>query len=126
MGEKDLNVEEWIENYTKIQEEDMEFFTKTNIKELFFKDPKGFLNELRRRTQRRNDALEKYKRLNLRGLPEDKKEIILKKLDLIIARENLLNEFVKKILELYETILKEVGADNSENLSDSNTEKILH
>jgi len=74
----------------------------------------GFQNELRRRARRRNEALKMYKRLNLHALPDDKKEIILKKLGLIIARETVLNEFVKKILELYKTIIKEAKADISD------------
>ena len=74
----------------------------------------GFQNELRRRARRRNEALKMYKRLNLHALPDDKKEIILKKLGLIIARETVLNEFVKKILELYKTIIKEAEADISD------------
>jgi len=40
-------------------------------------------------------------------------KIILKKLDLIIARETVLNKFVKKILELYKIIIKEAEADIS-------------
>jgi hypothetical protein len=48
------------------------------IKEMLFKDPNDFLNELKRRTRRRNEALKIYN-----DLPYDKKEIILKKLELI-------------------------------------------
>jgi len=113
MAKKDLTAEEWVENYMKIQEEDIEFLTKPHIKEMIFKDPNDFLNELKRRTRRRNEALEMYQRLNLHDLPDIKKEIILKKLDLIIARETVLNEFVKKILELYKIIIKEAEADIS-------------
>jgi hypothetical protein len=113
MAKKDLTAEEWVENYMKIQEEDIEFFTKPHITEIIFKDPNGFLNELKRRTRRRNEALKIYKRLNIHDLPDDKKEIILKKLALIIARETMLNEFVKKILELYKTIIKEAEEDIS-------------
>ena len=113
MAKKDLTAEEWVENYMKIQEEDIEFFTKPHIKEMIFKDPNDFLNELKRRTRRRNEVLEMYKHLNLHDLPDDKKEIILKKLDLIIARETVLNEFVKKILKLYKILIKEAEADIS-------------
>jgi hypothetical protein len=98
MAKKDITAEEWVENYMKIQEEDIEFLTKPHIKEMIFKDPNDFLNELKRRTRRRNEALKIYKRLNLHDLHDVKKEIILKKLDLIIARETVLNEFVKKSL----------------------------
>ena len=97
-----LTFEDWIETYWRLQDEDLEFLTQDNLREKFFNDPKGLLKELSERTRRRREAFQFFKHLNIRDIPEDKIEEVQKKLDLLAIRENLLNDLIGKILELFE------------------------
>jgi len=102
MMDRLLTFEDWIETYWRLQDEDLEFLTQENLRERFFSDPKGLLKELRERTQRRKEAFQFFKHLNIRDIPEDKIEEVQRKLDLLAIRENLLNDLIGKILELFE------------------------
>lgn len=97
-----LTFEDWIETYLQIQEEDLNFLTNEKLREMFFNDPKGLIEELRARTRRRREAFQFSKHLNIRDIPEAKIEEVQKKLELISLRENLLHDLVSKIIELYE------------------------
>jgi hypothetical protein len=102
MMDRLLTFEDWIETYWQLQDEDLEFFTQENLREKFFNDPKGLLRELSERTRRRKEAFQFFKHLNIRDIPEDKIEEVQRKLDLLALRENLLNDLIGKILELFE------------------------
>ena len=97
-----LTFEDWIDTYWQLQDEDLEFLTQENLRERFFSDPKGLLKELRERTRRRKEAFQFFKHLNIQDIPEDKIEEVQRKLDLLALRENLLNDLIGKILELFE------------------------
>jgi len=107
-----LTFEDWLDTYMKLQDEDLEFLTKEDLKERFFKDPKGLLKELRERTLRRKEAFQFFKHLNIRDIPEDKLDDVQKKLDLLALRENLLNDLVWKLLQLYD--LAYLGKEETE------------
>jgi hypothetical protein len=102
MMDRLLTFEDWIDTYWQLQDEDLEFLTQENLRERFFSDPKGLLKELRERTRRRKEAFQFFKHLNIRDIPEDKIEEVQRKLDLLALRENLLNDLIGKILELFE------------------------
>ena len=114
MMDRLLTFEDWIETYWRLQDEDLEFLTQENLRERFFNDPKGLLKELRERTQRRKEAFQFFKHLNIRDIPEDKIEEVQKKLDLLALRENLLNDLIGRILELFE--IAYLGKEETEKL----------
>jgi hypothetical protein len=114
MMDRLLTFEDWIETYWRLQDEDLEFLTQETLRERFFNDPKGLLKELRERTQRRKEAFQFFKHLNIRDIPEDKIEEVQKKLDLLALRENLLNDLIGKILELFE--IAYLGKEETEKL----------
>lgn len=109
-----LTFEDWIDTYWQLQDEDLEFLTHENLREMFFNDPKGLLKELSERTRRRKEAFQFFKHLNIRDIPEGKIEEVQKKLDLLALRENLLNDLVGKILELFE--ITYLGKEETEEL----------
>ena len=100
--DKVLTFEDWIETYWQIQDEDFNFLNNKKLGEMFFNDPQGLLEELRARTRRRREAFQFSKYLDIRDIPKERIEEVQKKLELISLRENLLNDLVSKIIELYE------------------------
>lgn len=128
MDEKDkvLTLKDWIESFWAFQEEDIRFF-KEELKEKL-KSPQDLLNDLRSRMQTRRVYHNIFKHLSWRDLPPEELNWAYNKLDEIIARENIINDAINRILDVISELYleEETGKDNSSKSLDLDKSIIFH
>ncbi len=128
--DKELTIDDWLEIYKKVQDEDIAFLTGEELKDLFFSDPPNLLLELKNRGQRRRAIFQFLQYLKFSELSEEKLEEVHKQLTFLVAREKTIHEMVYKILDLMEEIWAgkkdHQKAPFLEEINSSENSKILH
>ena len=112
--DKLLSINDWIESFLKFQDEDFALF-----KELFQKkdilDIKDILYTIKNRMQERKKFYSFYKHISLNDLSSSERLEIQKKLNYLLAREELINEIIEKILQFF-TLLVTPSSQNQESI----------
>ncbi|MCS7200028.1 MAG: hypothetical protein NZ850_06730 [Caldimicrobium sp.] len=125
MEEKDkiLTLKEWIESFWNFQEEDIRFF-KEEFKEKV-KHPEDLIQVIKNRMQTRKAYYRLFKHLSWRDLPPEEWSWACDKLDEIVARENIINETIEKILEIISDLINEEGKPSEVNPFKVNIDKSI-
>lgn len=96
--DKVLSLKDWIESFLVFQEEDFQFFQDLLNKKIPF-DPENILLKIKNRMDTRKAFYQLYKYLPWEDLSINERKMIEKKLYKILYREELITEFVTKLLE---------------------------
>ncbi|RKX59522.1 MAG: hypothetical protein DRP29_04420 [Thermodesulfobacteriota bacterium] len=100
MNTKDrvLSLKDWIESFLVFQEEDFQFFQDLLNKKIPF-DPENILLKIKNRMDTRKVFYQLYKYLPWEELSMNERKMVEKKLYKILYREELITEFITKLLE---------------------------
>lgn len=102
--DKIITIEDWVESFWKVQEEDFRYFQEitTNFN---FLDPEEVLKNIKERMKTRKIFYQIYKYLPKHEIDMNSSFYLQERINQIIHREELITEMINKILDLLSTLI---------------------